>query len=61
MKLSELLGTFRDGEVTGISFDPKKVKRGDLFFALKNPDFAAIEAEKRGAIAINALRPVSLV
>ncbi len=62
MKLSELLGTFRDGEVTGISFDPKKVKRGDLFFALKNPDFAAIEAEKRGAIAIVAEKrvPVSV-
>ena len=62
MKLSELLGVFECDEVKGIAFDPKKVERGDLFFALKNPEMSAIEAEKRGAVAIVAEKcvPVSV-
>ena len=67
MKLSELLKgfeikNFREVEVTGITYDSRKVERGYLFAALRGEkadghDFIR-EAEERGAVALLVERDV---
>lgn len=52
MQLSELLGIRSNLAASGISFDSARVKRGDLFFALKDEAREAREAEERGAVCV---------
>ena len=50
LKIEEL---FRDGSVTGVSFDSREVKSGDAFFAITGDSFDGNEyikeALKKGA------------
>ena len=60
MKLSQLIKTDLDIEITGVAFDSRKVERGTLFVAIPGEsvdghDFAK-KAEEKGAVAIVAQR-----
>ncbi|MCH5153912.1 MAG: UDP-N-acetylmuramoyl-L-alanyl-D-glutamate--2,6-diaminopimelate ligase [Clostridiales bacterium] len=64
MRVSELLNTTCDIEVSGLCFDSEKVKEGDLFFCLVGSEndghmFAA-DAISRGAAAIVVERTLAL-
>lgn len=64
MRVSELLNTTCDIEVSGLCFDSEKVKEGDLFFCLVGVEndghmFAA-DAVSRGAAAIVVERALAL-
>ena len=64
MRVSELLNTTCDTEVSGLCFDSEKVKEGDLFFCLVGAEndghmFAA-DAISRGAAAVVVERTLAL-
>ena len=60
----EVLNEYSDTEVTGLIFDAKNVKEGDLFFCLIGSNFDghnfAIDAMERGAAAIVCERELNL-
>lgn len=64
MKLSRLIAVDKDVEITGISVDSRKVKKGDLFICIKGEhsdghDYAR-QALDRGAVAVVSERRLGI-